>query len=106
MTDQARALVREGCAPYYAVIHVPREQHGVVIEGFARVLRSGGLALLCLGAADLPAWNEPYHDAPMYWSHDDATTSLSLVEAAGLTPVWHRQVADGAGGHLFVLAHK
>src|SRR5882724_5580432 len=36
---------------YYAVIHIPREQHAGVLEGFARVLRFGGLALLCLGAA-------------------------------------------------------
>jgi len=91
---------------YYAVIHIPREQHARVLDGFARVLRSGGLALLCLGAADLPTWTEQYHDAPMYWSHYDAATSLSLVEAAGFELVWHRWVADGAGGHLFVLAQR
>ena len=91
---------------YYAVIHIPREQHAGVLDSFARVLRSGGLALLCLGAADLPAWTEQYHDAPMYWSHYDAATSLSLVEAAGLALVWHRWVAEGSGGHLFVLAQR
>src|SRR5437870_5696214 len=69
---------------YYAVIHIRREQHAGVLDGFARVLRSGGWALLCLGAADLPAWTESYHEAPMYWSHYDAATSLSLVEASGL----------------------
>ena len=91
---------------YYAVIHIPREQHAGVLDGFARVLRPGGLALLCLGAADLPTWTEQYHDAPMYWSHYDATTSLSLVEAAGFALVWHRRVAEGSGGHLFVLAER
>ena len=91
---------------YYAVIHIPRKQHAGVLEGFARVLRTGGLALLCLGAADLPAWTEQYHDAPMYWSHYDAATSLSLVEGAGLSLVWHRWVAEGSGGHLFVLAQR
>src|SRR5207247_892988 len=85
---------------YYAVIHIPREEHARVLDGFARVLRSGGPALLCLGAADLPAWTEEYHDAPMYWSHYDAATSLSLVKAAGFDLVWHRWVADGSGGHL------
>jgi ubiquinone/menaquinone biosynthesis C-methylase UbiE len=91
---------------YYAVIHIPREQHAGVLGGFARVLRSRGLALLCLGAADLPSWTEEYFDAPMYWSHYDATTSLSLVEAAGFRLVWHRWVAEGPGGHLFVLAQR
>ena len=61
---------------------------------------------LRLGAVDLPAWTEQYHDAPMYWSHYDAATSLSLVKAAGLEVVWHRWVAEGTGGHLFVLAQR
>jgi SAM-dependent methyltransferase len=91
---------------YYAVIHIPRDQHAGVLDGFARVLRPGGLALLCLGSADLPTWTEQYHDAPMYWSHFDAETSLSLVEAAGFELVWHREVADGPGSHLFVLAKR
>ena len=83
-----------------------REQHASVLHGLARVLRPRGLALLCLGAVDLPAWTEQYHDAPMYWSHYDAPTSLSLVKAAGLEVVWDRWVAEGAGGHLFVLAQR
>jgi len=91
---------------YYAVIHIPREQHAGVLDGFVRVLRPGGLALLCLGAADLPAWTEQYHDEPMYWSHYDAETSLSLVEAAGFELVWDRWIAEGSGGHLFVLAQR
>lgn len=91
---------------YYAVIHIPREEHAAVLGGFARVLRSGGLALLCLGAADLPAWTEQYHDEPMFWSHYDAPTSLSLVESAGFKLVWDRWVAEGSGGHLFVLAQR
>ena len=91
---------------YYAVIHIPREEHAVVLAGFARVLRAQGLALLCLGAADLPAWTEPYHGALMYWSHYDTATSLSLVEAAGFDVMWHRWIAEGSGGHLFVLARR
>ena len=70
------------------------------------MLRPSGLALLCLGAADLPTWTEQYHDVPMYWSHYDAATSLSLVEAAGFELLWHRRVAEGSGGHLFVLAQR
>jgi len=51
---------------YYAIIHIPREQHASVLHDLARVLRPRGLALLCLGAVDLPAWTEQYYDAPMY----------------------------------------
>jgi SAM-dependent methyltransferase len=91
---------------YYAIIHIPREQHASVLRGLARVLRPRGLALLCLGAVDLSAWTEQYHDAPMYWSHYDAATSLSLVTAAGLEVVWDRWVGEGTGGHLFVLAQR
>ena len=63
---------------------------------------------VCCGPEGWPfcAFAEQYHDVPMYWSHYDATTSLSLVEAAGFELVWHRWVADGSGGHLFVLAQR
>src|SRR5436309_3881238 len=91
---------------YYAIIHIPREQHASVLHGLARVLRPRRLALPCLGAADLPAWTEQYHDEPMYWSHYDVAIGLSLVEAAGFELVWHRRVAEGSGGHLFVLAQR
>ena len=96
----------DAACSYYAIIHVPRGQHSGVFAGFARVLRPHGWALLCLGGTDLPAWREPFHDAPMYWSHYDVATSVALVGAAGFRVTWRRWVPEGSAGHMFVLARR
>jgi len=99
-----------GVVSYYAIIHVPRADHPPVFAEMRRVLRPGGLALLCVGAADLPedSDSESWLGAPMYWSHYDAATNRDLIRAAGLEIVEDRTIADpmGHNGHLFVLARK
>src|SRR5688572_20180655 len=42
-----------GITSYYAIIHIPREEHQALLANFHRMLKPGGLALLCLGAEHL-----------------------------------------------------
>lgn len=68
---------------YYAIIHIPREEHAPLLRNFHRMLKPSGLALLCLGNGDLPEdIDEDYRPtanglpmaergARMYWSHYD-----------------------------------
>jgi SAM-dependent methyltransferase len=94
---------------YYAIIHVPRDDHAALYARFARFLKPGGVALLCLGAQDLPYdYEDDYLGAPMAWSHFDAATNQRLIAASGLELEWAQQVEDisGAGSHLFVLAAR
>ena len=98
---------------YYAIIHVPREQHPTLLERFHRMLVPGGYLLASMGATD----NADDRDdnwlgagAPMYWSHYGQEENLRMVKAAGFTIVWDRLVREdemfGEGRHLFVLARK
>ncbi len=94
---------------YYAIIHIPREQHAALLYDFHRLLKPGGLALLCLGADDNPDDRGIYHGAAMYWSHYDAPTNMQLLQAAGFALIWARLVTDSTyptAQHLFVLAQK
>jgi ubiquinone/menaquinone biosynthesis C-methylase UbiE len=104
------AATFDAICSYYAIIHVPRTEHSALLADFHRVLRPGGLALLCLGAEDLPRdVEEDYYGAQMVWSHFDAATNIGLVEAAGFTIIWARRITDAewpASGHLFVLARR
>ena len=56
---------------YYAVIHVPREDHAAVFIEFRRVLRVWGWALVCIGSNDNPVDrdDDSWLGTPMYWSH-------------------------------------
>jgi SAM-dependent methyltransferase len=95
---------------YYAVIHVPRVEHHLVFAEIHRVLRPGGLALLCLGWLDLPDALDPdsWLGVPMYWSHFDADTNLRLLGDAGLVVHTSTEVVDPMDhvSHQFVLASR
>ncbi|HZD09923.1 MAG TPA: class I SAM-dependent methyltransferase [Candidatus Binatia bacterium] len=95
---------------YYAIIHVPREEHEALFRRIYGLLKPGGLALLCLGAQDLPSgFEDDYFGSRMHWSHFDARTNREMLEAAGLQIVWSELVPDShpsGGKHLFTLTQK
>jgi SAM-dependent methyltransferase len=100
----------DGICSYYAIIHIPREEHQALLANFHRMLKPGGLALLCRGAENLvDDIDEDYLGARMYWSHYDTDTYLKMLKDCGFSIVWSRYVADESwegAGHLFVLAQK
>ena len=100
----------DGITSYYAIIHIPREEHQALLANFYRMLKPGGFALLCLGAEHLiDDIDENYLGARMYWSHYDSETYLKLLREIEFTIVWSKVVADetcAGAGHLFVLAQK
>jgi SAM-dependent methyltransferase len=95
---------------FYAIIHVPREEHKPLFLNFHRMLKPGGHALLCLGAENLiDDVEEDFFGARMYWSHFDSKTYLHMLKETGFFILWSRILADDTcegSGHLFVLAQK
>lgn len=100
----------DGIVSYYAIIHIPREEHALLLANFHTMLKPGGFALLCLGAEHLiDDIDENFLGTPMYWSHYDTDTYLRLLTECGFLILWSKRVADEMsedGGHLFVLAQK
>jgi ubiquinone/menaquinone biosynthesis C-methylase UbiE len=100
----------DGITSYYAIIHIPREEHESLLENFHRMLKPGGIALLCLGAENLiDDVDENYLGTRMYWSHYDTETYLTMLNIRGFSIIWSRRVADETcegAGHLFVLVQK
>jgi ubiquinone/menaquinone biosynthesis C-methylase UbiE len=94
---------------YYAIIHIPREEHRQLLANFYRMLKPEGLVLLCLGAGDLVDDVDDFLGTSMYWSHYDAETNLNLVLECGFEVIWARMIGDSldpSARHLFVLAQK
>ena len=100
----------DGITSYYAIIHVPREEHESLLANFHRMLKPSGIALLCLGAENLiDDIDENYLGTRMYWSHYDTETYLKMLNACGFSIIWSKRVEDETcegAGHLFVLAQK
>lgn len=94
---------------YYAIIHIPRQEHKALLLNFQRMLKPSGLMLLCMGADDLEKDIHDYHGMRMYWSHYDAEANLNMVKECGFDIIWSKVVADSTSpgaSHLFVLAQK
>ena len=100
----------DGICSYYAIIHIPREEHQPLLANFHRMLKPAGLALLCLGAENLiDDIDENFLGTRMYWSHYDSETYLKILSKCGFSILWSKRVADGTfedAGHLFVLVQK
>ncbi len=95
---------------YYAIIHIPREEHRRLLQNLQRMLKPAGLALLCMGAGDSPGdYEDDFQGTRMYWSHYDAETNLQMLHQCGFRVIWSRFITDpdgSGGGHLFVLAER
>jgi SAM-dependent methyltransferase len=98
---------------YYAIIHVPREEHPALLANFRRMLAPGGLLLISMGAGDNPDDTEDDWlggGAPMYWSHYGRDDNLRMIANGDFDIVWERLVTEdeefGGGTHLFVLAQR
>ncbi len=68
---------------YYAIIHIPRSEHSKLLRDFHRILKPGGLVLLCMGAGDLPEDVPDWFGTQMYWSHYDDKTNLRMMKEGG-----------------------
>lgn len=100
----------DGICSYYAIIHIPREEHQSLLANFYRMLKPNGYALLCLGAENLiDDIDENYLGTRMYWSHYDGGTYLRILKDCDFSIIWSKYVSDGScegAGHLFVFAQK
>lgn len=100
----------DGICSYYAIFHIPRKEHEALFANFHRMLRTGGVALLCLGVEDMVDYiEEDFLGARMYWSHYSSDTYIKMLKKCGFTIIWAKHIPDATcegGKHLFVLAQK
>ncbi len=101
----------DGICSYYAIIHIPREEHEQLLKDFYRFLKPNGFALLCLGAQHLiDDMDENYLGTRKYWSHYDTETYLKMLSDCGFSTSWSKYVGDESfdqgAGHLFVMIQK
>jgi len=100
----------DGICSYYAIIHIPREEHSSLFVSFFRMLKTSGVILLCLGAENLvDDIAENYLGTRMYWSHYDSDTYLEMIKGSGFSIIWAKHITDEtceSAKHLFVLAQK
>jgi ubiquinone/menaquinone biosynthesis C-methylase UbiE len=102
-TLQLSPASTDAVVAFYSLIHVPVTDQQELFPRIRRWLRPGGYFLAIVGAR---RWTgtAPYLGADMYWDHADTATYLHWLQAARLTPIWHRYIPEGNSGHTLVLA--
>lgn len=104
MTDfSLRPGSLDAVVSFYALIHVPLADQRALFPRIRGWLRSGGYALVIVGAQ---RWTgtEQYLGTPMFWDHADADTYLRWLGRGRLAPVWQRYIPEGNSGHALILA--
>ena len=94
---------------FYAIIHMPLEEHPQLFASIAQWLKPGGLFLATIGHDAWIGTDDAYLDVPggkMAWSHADEATNLQWLQEAGLRVHWTRFVPEGESGHTLVMASK
>jgi cyclopropane fatty-acyl-phospholipid synthase-like methyltransferase len=96
---------------FYALTHLPRDEHAALLERIAGWLRPGGLFFATMGANDSPDMVEPdWLGTPMFFSHYDAETNRDMVRRAGLELIDADVIAEEEDGEtvefLWVAARR
>ena len=70
---------------FYAIEHLPREEHGDLLRRFAGWLRPGGRLLVTVEPYDQPGETGTWLGVPMFFSHFDPDTTERLLIEAGFS---------------------
>jgi SAM-dependent methyltransferase len=94
---------------FYAIIHMPLEEHAGLFRKIALWLRPAGYFLATVGHSEWTGEDETYLGIPggrMCWSHADEAANLRWIEDAGLHVLSTEFVPEGKSGHTLVFAQK
>ena len=76
----------DAVAAFYALTHLPREEHAAMLLRIAHWLKPGGIFVASMGAKDAPgAVETDWLGAKNFFSQFDADTNCTLVVDAGLS---------------------
>jgi len=87
----------DGITAYYAVFHVPRENHPVVYQEFARVLRPGGTLLMTLPSGGFETVRHGWMGGEMFFSAPGRESTLTQLREAGFENLRTETAADPLG---------
>lgn len=90
---------------FYAIFHIPKEDHLELFKRIFNLLKDGGLFLVTLGYEEWESCEE-FCGVTMHWSHYDKDKNLQLVKQTGFEIITAEVDESGGERHFVVLAMK
>jgi SAM-dependent methyltransferase len=92
---------------FYAVFHIPREEHANLFARIHRALKENGILLVTMGTGDLELDIGDFIGSRMAWSSYSIPTNKRIIENAGFDLIHvEEQHEDPQEHHLWILAQK
>lgn len=91
---------------FYAIFHMPKEQHEELFKKINTFLPENGLILVTMGSSEWEGIEEDFHGAKMFWSHYGAEKNKEIVRQAGFEILFDEVDDSGGEKHLVILARK
>jgi ubiquinone/menaquinone biosynthesis C-methylase UbiE len=91
---------------FYAIFHLPKEEHLSVLKNIFNILKPGGYLLITMGSNDWEGTEKDFHGVKMFWSHYGREKNLELVKSAGFNILNEEIDTSGNEKHLIILAQK
>lgn len=90
---------------FYAIFHIPRDQHLRILKTIASFLPRGGVLLITMGDREFEG-NHLLHSTPMWSSQYGTAKNLKLVEVAGFKILMTEIDTSGGERHQIILVEK
>jgi ubiquinone/menaquinone biosynthesis C-methylase UbiE len=91
---------------FYAIFHVPREEHFALLKKLYALLKSKGYLLVTMGSSDWEGTEDDFHGEKMFWSHYGAEKNKNLVKTAGFKVMLDEIDTSGQEKHQILLGQK
>lgn len=91
---------------FYAIFHLPREEHASVLKNIFSILKPGGYLLVTMGLSDWEGTEKDFHGVKMFWSHYGREKNLELIKSSGFNIINEEIDTTGGEKHLVILANK
>lgn len=91
---------------FYAIFHIPREEHEELFKKMNSFLPEGGLLLVTMGSSDFEGVEDNFHGVEMWWSHYGSNKNRKIIENAGFEIILDEIDTSGGEKHQVILARK
>ena len=94
---------------FYAIIHMPLDEHPGLFKKISKWLSPGGLLLVIVGHEAWTGTEDAYlgvEGGKMCWSHEGELTYIKWISESGIDIKWKKFIPEDDSGHTLICAKK